>query len=395
MEEQHVQKADPRKRHVFLWKALRPLARFITWVKFGFRAVQSDVKGPFLLVSNHVTNWDPILAGCSFREQVYFVASEHILRAGLAGKFIAWAQDPIPRQKSGGAAGTVLAMMRRLRQGYNVAVFPEGNRTWDGVTAAFLPSIGKLARTSGASLVTYKLTGGYFASPRWSGESSRRGRMEGRVVKVYSPEELKAMTPAQINAIITRDLHEDAYARARKRPIRFHGRRLAEHMETLLFLCPRCGGVDTFRSKDDTVRCWKCGFTFRYLPTGFLSGEDLPYDNIRDWNAWQKGEILRMCDEAGDDPIFTDGGVRTDEVLFAKDTKSLGKGEMRLYRDRLELPGVTVPLSELSGMALMGPQDLYVSTEEHHYLVRSQLVRCMVKYLTACSHLKGDAALGV
>ena len=203
------------------------------------------------------------------------------------------------------------------------------------------------------------------------------------------------MTPAQINAIITRDLHEDAYARARKRPIRFHGRRLAEHMETLLFLCPRCGGVDTFRSKDDTVRCWKCGFTFRYLPTGFLAGEEMLYANIRDWNAWQTGEILRMCDEAGDDPIFTDAGVRTDEVLFALDTKSVGKGEMRLYRDRLELPGVTVLLSELTGMALMGPQDLYVSAGESHYLVRSKLVRCMVKYLTACSHLKGDAELGV
>ena len=384
----------PRKRHEFLWKLLRPLAAFIVWLRFGFHAVPAKVEGPFMLVCNHVTNWDPILAGCSFKEPMYFVASEHILRSGLAGKLIAWAMDPIPRQKSGSAAGTVMAMTRRLRKGYSVAVFPEGNRTWDGVTGSFLPSIGKLARTSGASLVTYKLTGGYLASPRWSGDSARRGRMEGRVVKVYSPGELKAMTPAAINEAIGRDLHEDACARARKNPIRFRGRRLAEHLETLLFLCPKCGS-GALQSKDDQVRCWKCGFTFRYLPTGFLAGEDLPYDNIRDWNAWQTGEIRRMCDEAGDDPIFTDTGVRTDQVLFASDTKALGKGEMRLYRDRLELPGVTVPLAELSGMALMGPQDLYVSTKDNHYLVRSNLVRCMVKYLTACSHLRGDAELGV
>ena len=393
--ENHAKQPDPRKRHVFIWKALRPLARFIAWVKFGFRAVPADVKGPFLLVSNHVTNWDPILVGGSFREQVYFVASEHILRSGLAGKLVAWAQDPIPRQKSGSAAGTVLAMMRRLRQGFNVAVFPEGNRSWDGVTASFLPSIGKLAKTSGASLVTYKLIGGYFASPRWSGNSSRRGRMEGRVVKVYSPEELKAMTPAEINEAIGRDLHEDAYARARKNPIRFRGRRLAEHMETLLCLCPKCGRIHTLESRDDTVRCWQCGFSFRYLPTGFLAGEELPFDNIRDWNRWQTAELLRMCDEAGEDPIFTDSSIRCDEVLFAQDTKSVDKGEMRLFRDRLELPGVTIPLAELTGMALMGPQDLYVSTEERHYLLRSAMVRCMVKYLTACSHLKGDTDFGV
>ena len=94
-------------------------------------------------------------------------------------------------------------------------------------------------------------------------------------------------------------------------------------------------------------------------------------------------------------PIFTDSSIRCDEVLFAQDTKSVGKGEMRLFRDRLELPGVTIPLAELTGMALMGPQDLYVGTEERHYLLRSAMVRCMVKYLTACSHLKGDADFGV
>ena len=70
--EDHAKQPDPRKRHVFIWKMMRPLARFIAWVKFGFRAVPADVKGPFLLVSNHVTNWDPILVGGSFREQIYY-----------------------------------------------------------------------------------------------------------------------------------------------------------------------------------------------------------------------------------------------------------------------------------------------------------------------------------
>ena len=184
-----------RRRHIFVWKALRPLARLICWIKFGFTSEVSRVRGPFLLMSNHVTNWDPILVACSFPEQAYFVTSEHLLRAGLGGKLVGWLQSPIPRQKSGNAATTVLTMMRYLRRGLNVCVFPEGNRTWDGVTAEFLPSIAKLARTSGAALVTYKLTGGYFASPRWAGNSIRRGKMHGATVRVYSPEELRAMSP--------------------------------------------------------------------------------------------------------------------------------------------------------------------------------------------------------
>lgn len=384
-----------RGRHLFVWKALRPLAKLICWIKFGFTAAETRVGGPFLLVSNHVTNWDPILAACSFPEQMYFVTSEHLLRAGLGGKLVAWLQAPIPRQKSGNASGTVLTMMRYLRRGMNVCVFPEGNRTWDGVTAPFLPSIGKLARASGASLVTYKLTGGYFASPRWAGNSIRRGRMRGEAVHVYSPEELRSMTPQEINEHIVSDLYEDAYARQRKDPVRFNGKRLAEHMERLLFLCPQCGRMHTLQSRDDTVRCWKCGFSFRYLPTGFLAGNDLPFDNIRDAVRWQTGEIFRLCDTADETkPIFTDADMRVDTVQSGSGTKPLGRGDMRLFRDRLELPGASLPAGDITGVSLMGPQDLYISAGDTHYVIRSSTIHCMVKYLTALSHLNGDVHYG-
>ena len=97
------------------------------------------------------------------------------------------------------------------------------------------------------------------------------------------------MSPQEINEHIVSDLHEDAYERQRKNPVRFEGKALAEHLERLLFLCPKCGRMHTLQSRDDTVRCWKCGFSFRYLPTGFLVGEDIPFDNLRDWTRWQKG----------------------------------------------------------------------------------------------------------
>ena len=396
MEEKHGREKDPRRRHRIVWKLLRPLAKLVSWLRLGFRAVPARVKGPYLLVCNHVTDWDPVLVACSFPEQHYYVASEHLMRSGLGGKLVSWAQAPMPRQKGGNAAGTVLAMMRHLKKGDSVAFFPEGNRCWDGVTGSFLSSSGKLARSSGVKLVTYRLEGGYFVSPRWGGSSIRRGRMRGRVVNVYSPEKLKAMTPGEINAAIARDLAEDAYARARSDPARYRSRRSAEHMETLLFICPKCGMLHSLRSKNDTVRCWKCGFSFRYLPTGFLAGEGLPFDNLRDWNRWQEGEIARICrDVQPGKPIFTDSDVICDRVSFAEGTHAIGSGEMRLFSDRLELPGVTVALDALSGIALRGAQDLYISSGEETYLIRSSVVKCMVKYISACRILTGNGDLGV
>ena len=153
-------------------------------------------------------------------------------------------------------------------------------------------------------------------------------------------------------------------------------------LERLLFICPKCGMLHSLSNKGDTVRCWKCGFSFRWLPTGFLAGDDLPFDNLRDWNRWQNGEIARLCREAEEDkPIFTDADVYTHLVDFARDQKMLGSGEMRLFSRRLEIPGADIPLERLTGLAIVEGQDLYVSTAEATYLVRSRTVRCMTKYL--------------
>lgn len=395
MRQNTPQAGDHHRRHVFIWKLLLLPMRLLLRIRFNHTAQPADVKGPFLFVCNHCTDWDPMLAGSSFSQQIYFVTSEHILRVRLAGALIRWLQDPIPRQKGGSAADTVMTMLRRLKKGYNVGLFPEGNRSWDGTTGEFLPSIGKLARSSGASLVTYRLEGGYFSSPRWAGASLRRGRMTGHVVRVYRPEELRAMTPDQINAHIREDLWEDAYARQRQDPVPFRGKKLAEHLERLLFMCPRCGGIHTLHSQGDTVSCTQCGLSFQYLPTGFLAGEGLPWDTIRDGNLWQKEQIARLCAQAEDGPIFTDTDMETREVHFSQDTVFLARGDMRLYRDRLELPGVTIPLASLTGIALQGPQDIYFGAGNRSYLVRSDAVRCTVKYLTACSCLNGGAHYGV
>ena len=279
---------EARKRHIIVWKVLRPVAAFLWRVLYNFHAEPADVKGPILFFANHVTDVDPVMAACSFKEQIYFVASEHLMR-GRFGPLVTWLQAPIPRQKGGSAADTVMATLRHIKKGYSVGIFPEGNRSWDGVTASFPAATAKMTRTaaaSGASLVTYRFEGGYFASPRWSGFSIRRGRMTGRVVGVYGPEELRAMKPAEIEAILKRDLYEDAYARQRENPIAFKGRKLAEGMETLFFLCPNCGKVHTLVSKGDRVSCTACDFSVRYLPTGFIEGAQ--WDNLRDWNLWQQ-----------------------------------------------------------------------------------------------------------
>ena len=378
---------DQLRRCQNLWHFFYPPVKAWITRKFRYDPEVCTVKGPFLVLCNHNTDWDPFLLGCAFPEYMSFVASEHIFRWRFAGKLILWLMAPIARLKGTTAGDTAMTMLRRLRKGVSVAMFAEGNRSFNGLTNPILPATGKLARSSGVTLVTYRLDGGYFTSPRWS-DGLRKGKMTGRVVNVYAPETLKAMTADEVNAAIRRDLFVDAYAVQREEMIPFRGKAPAEHLETVLCRCPRCGKLGSLHSKGDLLRCG-CGFAVRYNEYGFFEGEDAPFDNVTEWDAAQTAELLALADAAGDAPIFSDDGMDLFEVFPDTHTETpLGSGSMTLYADRLECCGQVFQLSDLSGFALLRAQIVDFSSDGRCFEVRSAQVRCTRKYMTVIEHLK-------
>ena len=374
-------------RYRFLWRFFRPFVRFWLQRKFNYDAEVCTEQGPFMVLCNHNTDWDPLLLACAFPDYMSYVASEHIFRWGLAGKLIVALMAPIARLKGKTAGDTAMTMLRRLRKGISVAMFAEGNRSFNGLTNEILPATGKLARSSGVKLITYRLDGAYFTSPRWSA-SLRRGKMTGRIVRVYTPAELKAMSADEVNAAIRRDLFVDAYAVQRKAMVPFRGKNLAEHLETVLCRCPRCGAIGTLKSEGDTLRC-ACGFSVRYNVYGFLEGEDAPFDNITAWDAAQTEQLITLADAAGDGPIFSDDGMDLKEVF--QDTHGetpIGTGRMTLFADRLECCGMVFLLSELGGFSLVRAQTVDLSCAGRCFEITSPEVRCTRKYMTVIGHLR-------
>ena len=370
------------------WALLHPLATLIARLFLRFKAKKESPPGPFLLLSNHLTDQDPILLGSAFMPQMYFVASEHIMRQGFISKLLEFVFSPITRQKGGNAASTVKGIIRTLRAGCNVALFPEGNRTWDGVTGPIPPATAKMARSSGAYLVTYRMTGGYFTSPRWGGSRIRKGRMTGSIVGVYSPEELKAMSSDEIYKVICRDLYEDAWETQKRDPVNYRGNRPAESLETFLFACPECGALHSLKSREDRIKCTKCGASSRYLETGMLEG-DFRFTTLLEWSRWQDGLLDGMIAGSADEALFSDDGVELLEISSGKSGTKLGSGRISLFRDRLELPGgLVIPGKEISGLSIRGANACFVGTSDGRvYQVNPQNDCCMQKYVMACRKL--------
>lgn len=279
-----------KKRHLFFYWLLVPLTTLFARIKFGYTYEKAkNLPENYIVLSNHLTDYDMLFVGASFRRQMYFVASEHIARWKFLHWFLEFAFAPIWRYKGSVASSTVLDILRKVKKGENVAIFAEGVRSWDGRSSPILPSTGKMVKKAGCGLVTYKIIGGYFASPMWSSSNTRRGHVHGAPVNVYTAEHLKAMTVDEINEAIRRDLWEDAYERQLQDPKPYKGKRLAEDMETLLFVCPKCGQMETLRSRDDTVTCEACGWSFRMDSCGMLSDSRFP--TVRDLADWQKEQV--------------------------------------------------------------------------------------------------------
>lgn len=377
---------EAHKRHAMLWKSVRPLVNIASKAIFNYDAEKCKEKGPLLVMSNHNSDLDPLLVAYSFPNVLYFVASEDVMRSKARG-FLSYVTDIIPRQKGGNASATVRKVLRHVAAGHDVCIFPEGNRSWDGNTRMMTPATGKMARMSSAKLVTYRTEGVYFSSPRWSGGSLRRGKTRGTIVGIYEPEYLKTLSSEEVQALIERDLFENAYERQRRKPVKFRGRKLAEHLETLLFACPHCHAEGKMRSDGDYFCCDNCGMKLRYTPEGFFVGNDLIYDTVLDWNIWQNSFVEKKCLEAKTgEAIFSDTQMELYSVSTGTSREFVCCGGLSLYSDKLVLPDKTeIPVNRLTGMAVRGKQDIYFSSGGKNYLVKSSQIRCVSKYLTACA----------
>ena len=370
---------DPYRRHVWIYRFLSVLVRPVLRAKFNLSGEKLQADGPFLLVSNHVTGWDPLLVGvCLGGRQAYFVASEHIFRLGLLTKLLHWLLAPIPRRKASTGMDTVKACLRHLHAGHSVCLFAEGEQCWDGRTGPIFPATGKLAKSSGAALVTFRLEGGYLSLPRW-GKHICRGAVHGHPVGVYSPEELKKLSPQEINALIERDIAEDAWERQRQRPVRYRGKRRAEGMERALYACPGCRRIGTLRTDRDRVFC-PCGFERRYTEYGFFEPRE-PFETLADWDLWQR-ELLRARDFAHEgDLLFQDEGLELKRVQSDHREELLALGTLRQFEDRLECADWRFPLPEIRSMAMVQAHLLLFSSGGNYYQLRSSTGVNLRKYL--------------
>ena len=207
-------------------------------------------------------------------------------------------------------------------------------------------ALGKLIKHSGCALVTYRIRGGYFAMPRWS-RVKRKGHVEGKVMGVYSSEELAKMSAQEITDIINRDTYENAYATQREKHWLYKADNKAVGMDMYLFECPRCKTFDSMHAEGNTFRCTACGLSGEFGEDGFLHGENLPFDNVLDWGRWIEKDFNRYVEEKGADLKFVEKNATLYTMLEDYTNKDIVSGDVTVTWDEIRIGDYVFPFDKI------------------------------------------------
>ncbi len=328
--------------------------------------IKSDT---FLLLANHNNDMDwafpVILTGRHMR----FVASSNIMN-GFAGKLVKFLAGPIPRAKGASADDTAELIMENLKAGISVAIFPEGNKSWDGKTGFISERNARIVKESGCALVTYRTEGGYLRTPRWS-DIVRKGPMFGRVVREYTKEELARMSVPEIAEAIRKDLAVNAFDFQREHMERYPGKDLTKNLDCVLYICPECHGVSTIKASADSFSC-SCGLKGRMNEYGFLESlteKPLIFDNTASWNDWQKSWLKENKDTLKESKkcLASDGPAEFISIKNGERSVIASGVTAELYADCLKIGEHRFPLNKISRFSTFRNRRLFFTCEEGYF----------------------------
>lgn len=147
--------------------------------------------GGAIVCSNHQSYFDPVLVGLSCDRPLNYVARRTLFRFAPFRWLINW-YGAIPIEREGLGIGGLKEMLRRLKRGELVLMFPEGTRTRDGEVGSLHPGICAVARRAKVPIVPVGLDGAYQSWPR----HEPRPKLETIHLQIGDP-----IQPAEVRAL--------------------------------------------------------------------------------------------------------------------------------------------------------------------------------------------------
>lgn len=377
-----------KPRHTVIVKIL--YWPFYLFVKMRYNVKMERIKSqkePCFILYNHQTLFDQFLVSLLMPKHIYHIASEDLFSNGFISRLLAWAVAPIPFRKSSSDISGIKNCVKVAKEGGNIAMAPEGNRTYSGTTEYIKPGVVSLVKLLKLPLILYRIEGGYGVHPRWS-DSIRRGKMRAYVSRILQPDEYASMSNEELLEVIQNELYVDE----REDKSEFYCKNNAEYLDRVMYYCPKCG-LSEFEASGDIISCKKCGKQIQYLPNKTLKGINttFPYTYVKEWYDAQSNYIRSLdLNSFGDKVIYSDHVFHSESIYCKRKHVIDEHAVLSIYKDKFVVNTkegiVTYPFTDVSSATVLGRNKLNIYSDHRTFQFKGTKHFNPVKYLNIYFH---------
>ena len=332
-------------------------------LRYRVHIYNSELKGMpkgAVVLATHTSNKDHFLTAMAlYPRRVTFVMSEHFFANKMLRPLLK-IMRAIPKKMFCPDTRSVLNMIRAIREGNTLLLFPEGRLTCNGKSCPITPGTAELVRNLGVPVYTITAEGAGKTFPKWA-KKPRIGRIDVHAHKLFDGKELKDMTLDEIETKITNAISHNAWESLPD--VKFKSKAPAEGLDGILWVCPECGTEHSLICNDNKIVCEKCSLTATVDAHGQITGAPCGIKTVADWFEHNANTLDLSSPLTSECTVgVTDGDPKKDGVM----RRDVGRGKMTLSAEGFTFDG------EINGeethISLLGkdtPGALPISVGDH------------------------------
>lgn len=376
----------------------RLIFKYVHKIKFNKNGKKLPSK-PFLVLGNHVTDWDGLYLNTYINRFIYFLVHDEVFKYKYR-KIIAYnLLGQIKRGKTKSDIGPLRKLVDLKNSGKCIGIFPEGDISYTGKSLSINKSIAKLSKILNMPIVLTRIDGATYQRPRW-GYTVRKYPSEITLTDVICVEDVHNLTEEELFNRIKNGIYynDNEYQNIHNKKMR--AKKAAEKLENVLFVCPDCKNMNCLTSKNDIIKCNICNYTAKYnLYNRFeLIKGNTNLKNIDQWDEFQKSVLpqsvqkaLKKGEELISMPNFTYDKVKRGEffynyqdkgVLSINDKRLKFVSHLREFEQTFDIKDIKDLYIQFKGAVEFTFGDYryrFISSEGKHYGYRYECIINMFK----------------
>ncbi|GBF11683.1 lysophospholipid acyltransferase family protein [Tepidibacillus infernus] len=125
---------------------------------YGVKNIPKE--GPLILISNHISNFDPVVIACSVNRKVHFMAKKELFDIPILGSFLKKVGQ-FPINRGGSDRKAIKTALDLLKEQEVLGIFPEGTRSKDKELKPGLPGAALFALKSDVKVIPIGIDSSY------------------------------------------------------------------------------------------------------------------------------------------------------------------------------------------------------------------------------------------